>query len=1022
MKSLFSFWQRIGMVVTLLLLGACSALHVDVDVYKGPLANVEDTQLRQYATLAIAAKPIIAQLRNEYIEKAVPTEGDKAQVLLYLCKQQADKVALKNLQLNTNKQTKCEQKQCDLSPCDQKTDFVNLSTSVNGTSAKIYSTEEYIPIEFQMDEARFLNSVLALYKNVQDLGGGCAATCTASGENLSSVLNVVARDEKGLEALTQEFIEAENIQDKAQRKMAVNQTSRRLGNALIVFAEKILFFVNNRDLASTGRRDFRGVIPEFFIDGLGGLFGGEENQSVARKLAVLQSLGNTIIVHADDLRRRDDHQDRLRENKGMELSAAKQSIALSSSQAFTNLLNEAKTRLVNASENKAKIEDIANANVDVKKLEKEVEAAKTSMKNTIQSSIPALATYRTLYDSFSLGSSPVEDDKVSENRTVLNSILTKADNTGTFVELLKQLCEKIIELQSPTMISLKPFPEEDRRLRLVKAFLGKSQVKNLKILGASNKAMSDAFKEKLLIELKEAQKRVAAEQKIIDEIEPKIGALKLRLAKSVADKEPKSTLTLATLEGVRSAVLSIAAELKISDMSGIRGLMLQELSKKLEKTPADTTLKDAIAELKQIQSHTLLSENGLNGEIKTQVDVLDEVIAQLRYMQIQAKASGAPVGQQESIANSLALAYEHRGGFAFLRSTSTYLRNAYANTAFQDARSNQSNLIKPKFGFGSEYNRAERETKLEIDKQYWQNINSIKLSGSGASNYALVKDDIGNWYVKAYESDSEVLFKSAQSLALFNMGGKINVNLLQQLNTQKELDKATGDERDVIRDRLDKMKAGNAANTEGISNVTAKFREKYQESSIEQLRALHAALTNLPSSIKTAWSGISFDKKESSMSVLSKILDSNAEVIAAQSAITLALDDVEKKKAAPENVGDLLANGAITALRQIRNMRVSLVGEIMENADLIKEEKENSSSARKERAEAKDEAGIKVANSNVEAAEKLLDSAILNRRQAAQKLASVINNLIEITSKNRLDTVRAYDSAITIIGLTVEGK
>jgi hypothetical protein len=44
---------------------ACSALQIDVDVYKGPLANEAETQARQFAALAISAKPLLASLRND---------------------------------------------------------------------------------------------------------------------------------------------------------------------------------------------------------------------------------------------------------------------------------------------------------------------------------------------------------------------------------------------------------------------------------------------------------------------------------------------------------------------------------------------------------------------------------------------------------------------------------------------------------------------------------------------------------------------------------------------------------------------------------------------------------------------------------------------------------------------------------------------------------------------------------------------------------------------------------------------
>lgn len=46
-----------------------------------------------------------------------------------------------------------------------------------------------------------------------------------------------------------------------------------------------------------------------------------------------------------------------------------------------------------------------------------------------------------------------------------------------------------------------------------------------------------------------------------------------------------------------------------------------------------------------------------------------------------------------------------------------------------------------------------KKTKIQnvLYKQYWQNINQIRLVGGGSSNYAVVKDETGNsdsWYAQ----------------------------------------------------------------------------------------------------------------------------------------------------------------------------------------------------------------------------------------------------------------------------------
>src|ERR1041384_8326713 len=45
-------------------LSGCAVLTIDVDVYKGPLANQEKIQVQQISSMAMAAKPLLIQLRN----------------------------------------------------------------------------------------------------------------------------------------------------------------------------------------------------------------------------------------------------------------------------------------------------------------------------------------------------------------------------------------------------------------------------------------------------------------------------------------------------------------------------------------------------------------------------------------------------------------------------------------------------------------------------------------------------------------------------------------------------------------------------------------------------------------------------------------------------------------------------------------------------------------------------------------------------------------------------------------------
>ncbi|MFN7189960.1 MAG: hypothetical protein ACK5U4_00795, partial [Rhodospirillales bacterium] len=48
-----------------LALSACANVEIDVDVYKGPLANHQDMQIQQLAAMTVAARPLLVGLRDE---------------------------------------------------------------------------------------------------------------------------------------------------------------------------------------------------------------------------------------------------------------------------------------------------------------------------------------------------------------------------------------------------------------------------------------------------------------------------------------------------------------------------------------------------------------------------------------------------------------------------------------------------------------------------------------------------------------------------------------------------------------------------------------------------------------------------------------------------------------------------------------------------------------------------------------------------------------------------------------------
>jgi len=269
------------------------------------------------------------------------------------------------------------------------------------------------------------------------------------------------------------------------------------------------------------------------------------------------------------------------------------------------------------------------------------------------------------------------------------------------------------------------------------------------------------------------------------------------------------------------------------------------------------------------------------------------------------------------------------------------------------------------------YDKAFKATKLEIDKQFWHTINTIKVRGGGATDFAIVKDDVGNWYVKGLSSDPESIIKSAQSLALFNMGGKVNLNLLGQIEDRRELAKLNIDnpKRGYLQDKLDAKQSGSGANTSALGKVLDKYRKEYVAATTTDVDGLIGKLDQLPIDITAAWKDINFNEpKDANLKILTDLLVSPAELAAAKKALEAAQTDPDKArpgasvtapkdpavakidptktikstaqdsstaKAISEAAHIKASNAIVKSLIELRNMRSRLVKAIIQNDDLI---------------------------------------------------------------------------------------
>ena len=177
----------------------------------------------------------------------------------------------------------------------------------------------------------------------------------------------------------------------------------------------------------------------------------------------------------------------------------------------------------------------------------------------------------------------------------------------------------------------------------------------------------------------------------------------------------------------------------------------------------------------------------------TPAEVVDAVIAQLEYRRIDALARTGGEAEARQLDLAINQARQRRAAMTFVRPSSAYLRSAFASTFAQTGtglrwQNMLNDALGRAFSLASGEDSRKDAIRDSLDKAYWQNINTVRVSAAGKTNYVLAKDDVGNWYVKAMGTDPKAMVNAAKNMALFNAGGKFDANLLRMNQLQTQLD------------------------------------------------------------------------------------------------------------------------------------------------------------------------------------------------------------------------------------------
>lgn len=677
---------------------------------------------------------------------------------------------------------------------------------------------------------------------------------------------------------------------------------------LVEFAQKVLFVANHDGLLNPPSAS--GLIVGGLADLNRALFGDALTDykfsphrifqldaldaKRTQYVRVLQAVGNSILFSANELRERERYRDASKEKVRAEVVAANSIYSPTPRDVVEDLLREllrdrtqAEKRLVEATVRRDALKTqvgqdnpATGLHASLKDDSAEVIKAQNSLEEYRTKTRPIESLQRVLskevreeiraqFEKADKADASPPDDFLHELKTTLESRKTARDGTPT-----REETEQFVEAISSVGDSKTKDAFKAERLR--KEYTSKKLTvlfnEFVEYLGQLERERDQGLKqyEKARDEKKQRHQEVMS---TIAQLREEIKKLESLIAQIPRDID--------RFETARSVLLEVKADV-VDDAEKTRQFVSPNTVYTLVALHVDKKIKAADLERRKRyqDAHDDLSRrtpplgmSPLNpNDYESPLAVMDRVIALLRHQQMKAVAhSGKDSDEDKQATEALENAYQHRSGMIYIRPSSAYLRTSFPSTSLQDDPNLTWDNMLLKQGirnmpFSSQLRdildpSVERDRLLtaELDKQYWQNINRVRVSGAGFTNQALVKDDVGNWYVKHYFGDTEKIVKSAKHLALYSLGTKLPIDLSHELRKGS-----------VTKDDSKKSAAEKEADLPPLQQVFIKHKAAYQAHTVEtstRLAELYGkdgdkALYN---QVLTAWEGDGELKKDADL-------------------------------------------------------------------------------------------------------------------------------------------------------------
>lgn len=772
-------------------IAGCAVLKIDIDIYKGPLSNHDDVQIEQLAAIAMGTKQLLVQLRNELEIREIKKDSN-------LSKNQ-EEIRIEAIKYNR--------------------DWINTDICKPTDPCKLTSTL-----------ALNINDILSLYKDKTETDG---------------------RRDDGIEKCIEKYINDINDKSETNRNILIDE--------LVRFAEKVLIVANNDQLFQKGKLFALTNIKDYFLEDVVGF-------QINSYVLVLQAIGNSILTQADELQHKATYKEKIKDPgaNNNELWAMKQATTRQPREVLDTIIKEVqalgKTAMAEMDNIKKQLEDFGAPKtkgtenefddfyVTSTKVFEYVTREKTEYDNNCGTWTKA---YDLLQEKNLTGK--LEEEGREPFFEILKRDVLSSNGTITMNNFLKAITRKLDEeIRNENQVVASESERDDVKSRVaylddVRNYLSEPKgdiakfsknvdnntPKNLYYDQLYGKFFTDLSTKKYKSEINYNKARKVKEiaDKYLKEKDEKV---KFNHAEDKISEVKSEVLAKFNITEERPTSETVIWHLKDVLHEKI------EAAKGTEKKPYE----HAIEFVKDRQSTLEDMKIVDNTDAKNTKDVFDQMIALLKHRHIQAvKDAGADSASAKYCDEALQLAYSYRSNMVYIRPPSAYLRNSYPSTSLQsdpgltwkNMLGEQAQRSMPFYRFGHDLKPKEKIT-AEIDKQYWQNINSVRVAGAGRTNYVIAKDDVGNWYVKRYSSDPQDIIKSAQKLALFNLNPMMKTDLVGRLSSKIDQEKVQQQDQYNAQDGENKAPEVTEKKTEANRTTLEQIFDKYQNEYTEQTK------------------------------------------------------------------------------------------------------------------------------------------------------------------------------------------